>query len=85
MNYQVARYVIRAFIIPKGKETFLVSARADPLNEGGPPVDETITCDPCSYEQARTTCYKLVARLAHSIGMQGAVVADVIIIDRDTP
>ena len=83
MNFRVARYVIRAYIIPKSKETFTVEARADPLNEGGPRIDRVMTCDPCSYEQARTNCYKLVAQLAQAIRDQGAEVTDVNIYDGD--
>ena len=84
MNFQVARYVIRAYIISKGKGTFNVEVRADPLNEGGAgPFDKAVTCDPCSYEDARNACYKLVAELAHTIKDHGAIVADVVIVDDD--
>jgi hypothetical protein len=81
MNFQVARYVIRAYVIPAGKERFSVEARADPLNDGGAPLDKSITCEPCSYEQARIACYKLVAELAANVKAQGAMVADVTIFD----
>jgi hypothetical protein len=83
VNFQVARYVIRAHILPKGKGTYTVEVRADPLNEGGVRLDKAISCDPCSYEQAQTACYKLVAQMAQGIKEQGAIVADVIILDGD--
>ena len=85
MNFQVARYAIRAYIIPRGKGTYRVQVHADPLNEGGAPFDKVVTCDPCSYEEARSSCYQMVAQLAQTIKAQGALVADVMIVDADTP
>ena len=83
MIFRIARYTIRAYIIPQGEGAFLIKVRADALNEAGPKVDEIATCDPCSYEEARTAAYRLTAEISKSIRMQGGQVVDVDIIDPD--
>jgi hypothetical protein len=81
MIFRIARYIIRAQIIPQSEGKFLIKVRADPLNEGGQAVDELATCDPCSYEEARASCYRLTAEVSKAIRLQGGQVADVVIMD----
>ena len=43
MIFRIARYTIRAYIIPQGEGAFLIKVRADALNEAGPKFDEIAT------------------------------------------
>lgn len=77
----MARYIIRARIIPKGHEAFTVEAEAEALEKDAPKIEKVEVCEPCSYAEARTACYKFVAQLGHAIGKIGGEVADVVITD----
>ena len=76
------KYVIHASIVNVGPDTYSVKARIEPTfhDASGAVVQET-TCEPCGYAEARTACYKFVARLAYEIGKGGGEVVDVVITD----
>jgi hypothetical protein len=75
------RYTIHGHIARAGAQTFTVKVHVVPVDRAGPSLDESSTCQPCDYAQARTTCYSMVAKVAHAIGKRGDEVADVVITD----
>ena len=76
-------YIIRAQIQRVRDRAFIVKAEATSKDAGAPEIEKRQPCDPCTYAEARTTCYKFVAELGHAIAGKGGRVADVQIIDVD--
>ena len=84
MSSAKKKYAIHASIHRKSADRYVVKARIQPafFDSSGVQVrDEEEICDPCEYPQARTLCYKFVARLAYEIGKGEGEVVDVIITD----
>jgi hypothetical protein len=77
----MAKYVIRAQMVPHGENSFVAKAIARPLDSDAPLIREIEPCEPCTYPQARTACYKFVARLSYEISKAGGEIVDVLIED----
>jgi hypothetical protein len=75
-----SQYRIYAHIRRVGPGSFVVAVHGEPA-DGGARIDTDDICDPCSHEEARSGCYRMVARIASEIARKGGEVVDVETID----
>jgi hypothetical protein len=74
------RYRICAHIRRVGPDSYVVAAHGESMDSGAR-VDTDQACEPCSHEDARAGCYRMIARISGDIARNGGEVIDVETID----
>jgi hypothetical protein len=74
------RYRIFAHIRLVAADRYVITTHGEPLDAGAR-VEGDGVCEPCSHEEARSGCYRIIARIASDIQRSGGEVIDVETVD----
>ena len=75
-------YVIRASIIRQADDSYVAKAAIECVDGHPPPeIEVAQPCEHCSYAQARSAAYRLIAELSYEIRKAGGDVMEVTIWD----
>ena len=78
----MGKYVIRASIIRQSDDSYIAKAAIECMDGHPPPEVETLKpCEPCTYAQARSAAYRLIAEISYEIQKAGGDVMEVTIWD----